>query len=113
MFEYIVRESAAIQREVVEKEKLLDFLKEDKTDKKIDEQFDLDLLEEINNEINLDDKVAIVYDPQPEKRSEPITKNSILVFPRDKRVAINALNRANHCCEISNSHPTFMRKMQT
>ena len=46
--------------------------------------------------------------PQPVK--EAIVKDGIKIYPRDRKVAINALIHAHFKCEIDNSHRTFIRK---
>lgn len=51
-----------------------------------------------------------VYKAQPQKVKNPILKEGIKIYPRNKQTAINALIHANYCCEIDSNHPSFIRK---
>ncbi|MBQ3860157.1 MAG: HNH endonuclease [Clostridia bacterium] len=46
----------------------------------------------------------------PQVRPEPILSGNHLVFPRDRRIAANALRRANFMCEYNTQHPVFLRR---
>lgn len=66
---------------------------------------------EMINEIIIDDTPATPYIAVPEPRKELADMpNGKKHFPRESKVTINALKRANHQCEYNNSHPTFRRK---
>ena len=36
-----------------------------------------------------------------------------MIYPRDRKVSLNALCRANFVCEIDENHPSFIRKGTT
>lgn len=50
------------------------------------------------------------YKGKKKERQEPKIQNGVKVYIRDKKVAINALARANYSCEIDENHPTFIRR---
>jgi len=50
------------------------------------------------------------YSEKPIKRQKPLVLNGQTVYPRNRFVALNALYRANHSCELDSSHESFIRK---
>lgn len=63
-----------------------------------------------NNGFNLENfSESFEYNNTPEKPKEK-SKNSSYVYPRSRKVAFNALKKANFLCEIDSSHNVFMRK---
>ena len=71
---------------------------------------DSSFVNEFNNEFdskNSDEPFE--YNNTPEKPREK-SKNSSYVYPRSKKVAFNALKKANFLCEMDSSHDVFMRK---
>lgn len=46
----------------------------------------------------------------PRKVKEPLDRDGIRIFPRDRQTAVNALAHAGFTCEIEPRHPTFIRK---
>ncbi len=47
---------------------------------------------------------------QPRNVKDPIVKDGLKVYPRDRQVGTNALAHAGYKCEIDNNHPTFIRR---
>lgn len=56
------------------------------------------------------DSIEYIYTPEPEKKGDPVIRNNIKIYPRNKRRATNALSYAGFVCEIDEQHPTFIRK---
>jgi len=50
------------------------------------------------------------YSGKPKEKQIPVYTNGSKTYPRDRKVAINALTHANYSCEIDDKHPTFIRK---
>lgn len=46
----------------------------------------------------------------PREKGEPIILQGRRTYPRNRETAINALSRAQYCCEIDKQHPTFLRR---
>lgn len=75
-------------------------------EKKIDDEL-LELIDEVPAEELPKDKA---YTPEPEDRKDPVAIGECYSYPRDKKTALKALNRANYECEINKDHPSFIRK---
>lgn len=60
-----------------------------------------------DEEIN---RIEYVHITEPKEKGQPIIRNEIKIYPRNDKVAVNALAHAGFMCEIDNSHPTFIRK---
>ena len=50
------------------------------------------------------------YIGMPRKVKEPVDKDGVRIFPRDRQTAVNALVHAGFTCEIDPRHLTFIRK---
>lgn len=50
------------------------------------------------------------YKGIPKDKQEAMVANGRLFYPRDRRIAINALDKAKYKCEIDDNHPLFKRK---
>ena len=49
----------------------------------------------------------------PRDRPEPVILHGVQAYPRSRTIAMMALSRANHKCEIDPTHQTFMRRVDT
>jgi 5-methylcytosine-specific restriction protein A len=56
------------------------------------------------------DSPTFKYSGKPKNRKEPICIQNKYLYPRSRKVSINALQHANHKCEIDNNHLTFTRR---
>lgn len=56
------------------------------------------------------DEKNSTYSNTPRKRKDPIFLNGQKVYPRDRKVSLNALAHADYQCEIDAEHPSFIRK---
>lgn len=73
----------------------------------IEDQSLLDGLDKVlESEVHFD----YVYTPKPEKKSAPVFRNNIKIYPRNKATALRALAIAEFHCEVDAQHPTFIRK---
>lgn len=109
MAEYIIEESVKNQSSEKDKKELLKHL--NNTYIKLDEDnLDQDLINDVN--LMLDDKKESLekYQPEPKEKAQVVVKNRIRSYPRDRKIAIRALKRANFKCEINENHPSFIRK---
>lgn len=70
---------------------------------------DFKFIRELQNESNLFSAKTSVYEPKPVKIQEYETERKIR-YKRDKQTSLNALARANFCCEFNPEHETFIRK---
>lgn len=71
---------------------------------------DSSYVNEFNNVFDLEDlSESFEYNNTPEKPREK-SKNSSYVYPRSRKVAFNALKKAQFLCEVDLSHDVFMRK---
>ena len=50
------------------------------------------------------------YNPVPEARKEPENIGEYYSYPRDAKIAANALKRANYLCAVNKNHPSFIRR---
>lgn len=69
---------------------------------------DQEMLHEINY-LNID-KTNYEYLGKARKRQKPKLVNGVLVYNRDRQIALNALLHAGFLCEINKEHPSFIRK---
>lgn len=70
---------------------------------------DAELIVELENKGSFSDHEAFVKNSAPVEKSDPIEKNG-KVYPRKRKVSLNALNNARHKCEINNEHESFIRR---
>lgn len=75
-----------------------------KEEVKIDTQLQLELSnEKKSNNI-------FEYSDEPVEKPDSTIVNNIIVYQRDKQIALNALNHANYTCEIDKNHRCFLKK---
>ena len=68
------------------------------------------LAEQVNNYVCENNFVVSEYTLTPSPRENPTSYNGCEVYPRKKSAALNALYKANHCCEFNQEHESFIRK---
>ena len=94
--------------------KILRFAKSyyiDSTIKKINSKADEELIDDIiNNTSPTEIPSKFDYSGQPKQRAEPVFVGEHKTYPRDRKVAINALVKANFNCEYDNTHMSFISK---
>lgn len=76
----------------------------------INEEEDNSLIEDLRKTAVIDQNLNFEYEGKPKKKQEPIYSNGSKTYPRDRKIAMNALAHAKYNCEINNDHPTFKRK---
>ncbi len=71
---------------------------------------DLLLKESVNKAIlDLNQQTDLIYEGAKEPHN-PIKREGVVVYPRDKNISIKALFKADFLCEIDKNHPSFIRK---
>lgn len=71
---------------------------------------DFELVDVVEN-IEIEDDETVSYSRQPKEKSALKTNGKgITTYPRNIKIAVNALKMAEFKCEFDNSHITFMRK---
>lgn len=78
--------------------------------KRINEIKDFKLVRDINSPDFIISEDVTLYSPKPVEKKEAQISNGEKFFPRDKKIAQNALIRANYKCEIDTSHPSFISR---
>ena len=58
--------------------------------------------------INVDENFTYKYDKK--KKQKYTIQNGIKTYIRDRKVAMNALKKANHKCEVDSEHEVFLRR---
>lgn len=75
-----------------------------------DSYSDDDLISDISkSDISLD-TTYFEYIGKSKNKKNPVYIQNKYVYPRSRRVSINALRHANYKCEFDNTHSTFLRK---
>ena len=110
MAEYIIHESAKLQRSDLEKKLLLSLLSDVKESEMTEKELDRELIEEINDVSYNSSSLEIPYEPQPKEKPIVTISNGKTSYARNRATAQNALNRAQHNCEVNKDHPGFIRK---
>jgi hypothetical protein len=75
-----------------------------------EDRVDNDLISDLGKEDSFVPADGFDYNGKPEPVPKPLTTGGRIVYPRDRRRAINALAHAGYVCEIDPQHPTFIRK---
>lgn len=75
---------------------------------KLNEIEDLQL--ELSLSSSIKEKDTFKYTDDVKKKNNPVIREGIKVYIRDRKVALNALSHANYCCEYDTSHKCFMKK---
>lgn len=86
------------------------FTKPEPTVVKSNEMVDDNLINELRHRSLAEQKDGFTYKGTPQEVRQPITKDGVMVYPRYRQTAINALAHAHYVCEIDGNHPTFIRK---
>jgi len=105
LFDYLSEHVVHKQTDPLVQQRLRDFCTDEN---RISMENDLQEIEEINRigvEVEVPD-----YTPVPKPVPQIIQTQAGLSYARDRRVAINAMARANHHCEINSDHPSFIRR---
>ena len=68
------------------------------------------LIDELENALAFKLPETFRYSGIPKEKSKPLEIEKYNIYPRDKKIALNALFSANYLCEIDLRHPTFIRK---
>lgn len=95
--------------------RLLDYIRNVEFEQKLNKQENIE--SELDNQLNNDlakepisplKSTTIVN--KPKTIPSPVYIQGKKTYPRDKQVAINALLRSNHNCEVNSNHKTFISK---
>ena len=94
---------------------LLEFITNVEFKQKVNEQ---EIIEsELDNELNIDlakEPISTLKSTtiinKPKTIPSPVYIQGKKTYPRDKQVAINALIKSNHNCEVDSNHKTFISK---
>lgn len=77
-----------------------------------DEEEDDRLVDDLRKAVISDKGARFEYRGKPKNKQMPVYSNGRKVYPRDRKVALNALAHANHTCEIDdrivNSHNWYL-----
>ncbi|MGL5756584.1 MAG: HNH endonuclease [Paraclostridium sp.] len=69
------------------------------------------ILDKENNDIkDIENNDFYDYKYETKERKKPKIQGNVKVYPRDRKVAMNALAHAHYLCEIDETHFTFIRK---
>lgn len=109
MAEYIINKTVSIQDNEADKRKLLDLIKNEE-DHSIEAYLDQDIVDTIGEMIPSLSAEDTAYSPEPKKKPESQLSSGNKIYPRDRKIAANALFRAKHKCEVDKNHPSFIRK---
>lgn len=74
-----------------------------------DAEEDQSLIDDLKK-TTMDQFLPLQYQSQPIARSAAKVTEGRPAYPRDRKVAMNALAHADYRCEIDREHPTFIRK---
>lgn len=77
---------------------------------KLNESADDNLISGLRHSSLAEQEDGFTYKGIPQEVRQPIIKDGVTVFPRDRQTALNALAHAHFVCEIDGDHPTFIRK---
>ncbi len=75
-----------------------------------DSYSDDDLISDISKSDILLDTTYFEYIGKSKNKKNSVCIQNKYVYPRSRRVSINALRHANYKCEFDNTHSTFLRK---
>ncbi|AGF57215.1 5-methylcytosine-specific restriction protein A [Clostridium saccharoperbutylacetonicum] len=75
-----------------------------------DSYSDDDLVSDISKSDITLDATDFKYTGKSKNKKVPVCIKNKYVYPRSRRVSINALRHAQHKCEFDNTHTTFLRK---
>jgi 5-methylcytosine-specific restriction protein A len=75
-----------------------------------DSYSDDDLVSDIENSDISSEAPSFEYSGKSKNKKEPVYVQNKYLYPRSRKVSINALGHANYKCEFDNSHSTFTRR---
>lgn len=75
-----------------------------------DSYSDDDLVSDIGKSNISSDIRHFEYSGKAKNKKDPVYAQNKYVYPRSRKVSINALRHANHKCEFDNTHLTFTRR---
>ena len=104
-----VMKTVSVQDEHIKREKIRAVTKEIAKNNN-EEHCDYKLLQDISNVEEWNITSTFKYNDKPKLKTEPKIVDGYKVYVRNKQTAINALTHAGYECEISSTHPTFIRK---
>lgn len=105
LFDYLSEIAIEHQNDTNSQKRLRNFCMDET---RIDLENDKKEIEEINR-VGVTEQ-AQEYTPTPKPVPSLIQTPAGASYTRDRKVALNALARANHHCEINPDHPSFVRK---
>lgn len=105
LFDYLSEIAIDHQNDTNSQKRLRDFCM---VETRIDLENDKNEIEEINR-VGVTEQ-AQEYTPTPKPVPSLIQTPAGASYTRDRKVALNALARANHHCEINPDHPSFTRR---
>lgn len=108
LFDYLSEIAIEHQNDPDSQNRLRDFCVDEI---RIDLESDKHEIEEINR-VGVIEQVQ-EYTPVPKPVPQLMQTPAGASYTRDRKVALNALARANHHCEINPDHPSFVRKGST
>lgn len=75
----------------------------------VEKAFDHEITDDIGNS-EIPATATFEYLGTPREKQIPISSGARNIYRRDKQVALNALIKAQHKCEVDVTHPSFLRK---
>lgn len=105
-----LQKTVSVQDEHIKREKIRAVMR-DTAKTNSEEHSDYKLLQDISNNVEeWNITSAFKYNDKPKPKQEAKIIDGYKVYVRNKQTAINALTLADYECEISSTHPTFIRK---
>lgn len=86
------------------------FTKQEPTVIRSNEAADDSLISGLRHSSLTEQKDGFIYKGIPQMVRNPVKKDGVTIYPRDRQTAINALAHAHFICEVNRDHPTFIRK---
>lgn len=105
LFDYLAEHAIQKQTNLLVQQRLRSFCNDMN---RINLENDLQEIEEINR-IGIDVEVP-EYTPVPKPVPQLLQTQAGVSYARDRKVAVSAMSRANHHCEIDGDHPSFIRR---
>lgn len=112
MFEYIIRETAKLQQNEIDRHEVLKFLNPISQNQiqQINDSYDDRLKDDLNKTFFIPIKPDFKYEKCPRTKKETKTIAGVEVQSRDRQIAFNALMYSKFMCEIDPDHNTFIRR---
>ena len=77
---------------------------------KIEDAVDANLSSDISEATFDSSAPKFEYENKPKKKAAPVIVSGHKTYPRDRKIALNALSHAGYVCEIDEDHESFIRK---